>query len=411
MTSPAPSDQRPPVAYLRLMIASVLCMLMFGAVQVMPAVCLEALGHDLHLDLTQRGFFLSLRLAMLTACLLVVGHFAERPAKRIIYFWGLIATALGQLLIAYSPNYSRLIIAVLVSGLGFGVVEAILNPLVAQLNPKRCAWALNLLNGIFSLGLVMGALCTGELLQRGYGWRISFWLWTIPPLVCAFLYLTPRYPAPNVGSDDLSPKPDVRSFLSQPLFWILMVAMVMGGGCEAGLTLWAPNFCAKVLGADARGGAWATILYGSFMAIGRLGSGFIVGRLGALRLMAISAVLCGVVTFGLMFVQALPAAWALFALGGLFVACFWPTLLAVASENIAIGSTSLFSLLAAAGVTGCVIFPWVIGALGDAFGLRLAVIILPISMVLIITMLVAARRYVMSDKATGQEACAPPPVL
>lgn len=407
MTNPASPDGRPPVAYVRLMVASVLCMIMFGAVQVMPAVCLEALGQELHLDLTQRGFFLSLRLAVLTACLLVVGHFAERPSKRIIFFWGLIATALGQLLIAYAPNYERLIIAVVVSGLGFGVVEAIINPLVAQLNPKRCAWALNLLNGIFSLGLVMGALSTGELLERGYGWRISFWLWMIPPAVCAILYLTPRYPAPTADLDELSLKPDVRSFLSQPLFWILVVAMIMGGGCEAGLTLWGPNFCARELGASARGGAWTTILYGVFMAVGRIGSGVIVGRFGTVRLMVVSAVLCGVVTFALMFVKTLPMAWGLFALGGLFVACFWPTILAIASENIAVGSTSLFSLLAAAGVTGCVIFPWAIGALGDAFGLRWAVIILPISMVLLIAMLLAAHRYVTSEKAAEPEVCVP----
>ena len=408
MTRPASADERQPVAYLRLMIASVLCMIMFGAVQVMPAVCLEALGSDLHLDLTQRGFFLSLRLAVLTGCLLVVGHFAERPGKRIIFFWGLIATAIGQVLIAVAPSYSRLIMAILVSGLGFGVVEAILNPLVAQLNPKRCAWALNLLNGIFSLGLVMGALSTGELLQRGYGWRLSFWLWAIPPVVCGLLYLTPRYPAPAAEPGAASPQPDVRSFLSQPLFWLLVVAMIMGGGCESGLTLWAPNFCAKVLGADARGGAWATILYGTCMAVGRLSSGVIVDRLGAIRLMVISAILCGLATGGLMFVNTLAAAWALFALGGLFVACFWPTLLSIASENIAAGSTSLFSLLGAAGVSGCVIFPAVIGALGDAFGLRLAVIILPISMVLIIAMLIAARGYVKAEKETGQEVCIPP---
>ena len=397
-----------PVAYRLLMAASVVCMMMFGAVQVMPAVCLEALGQDLHLDLTQRGFVMSLRLAMLTACLLVVGHFAERPGKRHIMFWGLVATAIGQLMIAYAPGYSNLIWAILVSGIGFGVVEAILNPLVAQLNPTRCAWALNLLNGLFSFGLVLGAITTGELLQRGYGWRISFWLWTIPPLLCAVLYMTPRYPAPTPNSDERTPKPDVRSFLRLPLFWILVVAMIMGGGCEAGLTLWGPNFCNRVLGASARGGAWTTIFYGSCMGLGRLASGLIVVRLGPIRLMLVSAVLCGVVTLGLMFVNTLTAAWVLFALSGLFVACLWPTLLAIASEHISSGSTSLFSLMAAAGVTGCVIFPWAIGALGDAIDLRHAVLVLPVSMVILIGMLVWARLYTRGDKATRQAVFLPP---
>jgi fucose permease len=384
---------RLPVAYTRLMAASVVCMIMFGAVQVMAGVALRSLGDELGIDLSQQGFILSLRLATLTACLLVVGHFAEGPRKRYIFFWGLVATAAGQVLIAYAPAYGPLIFAVLVSGIGFGIVEAILNPLVAQLNPTRTAWALNLLNGIFSLGLVVGAVTTGELIQRGYGWRLAFWLWMIPPLICAVLYLTPRYPAPEVDSDDLSPKPDVRSFLRRPLFWLLVLGMIMAGGCESGLTLWAPSFCERALGASARNGAFATILYGTFMAIGRIGSGFAISRLGTMRLMGMSAVLCGVVTFGLVFVNTLWAAWALFAMGGLFVACFWPTILAIGSENIAPGSTSLFSLLGAAGVTGCFVFPWLIGALGDAFGLRHAVLVLPISMVLLIVVLILARPH------------------
>lgn len=402
-----PSLPSPKVAYLRLMVASVTCMVMFGAVQVQPGVCLEALGEELHLDLSRRGFILSLRLAALLASLLVVGHFAERPAKRLILSWGLLAIAAGQVMIALAPAYRTLIWAILVSGLGFGVVEAILNPLVAQLHPTRCAWALNLLNGMFSLGLVLGALTTGELLERGYGWRLSFWVWMVPAVVCAVLYLTPRYPAPTADPEDLSPVPDVRSFLRRPLFWLLVGAMIMGGGCEAGLTLWGPNFMAKELGASARGGELTTILYGCSMAIGRMGSGCVVLRLGPVRLMIVSAVLCGLVTFGLVFVNSLWAAWALFALGGLFVACFWPTLLAIASENISSGSTSLFSLLAAAGVTGCVIFPWLIGALGDHFGLRQAVLVLPASMLVLIGILAVSARYAQA-RGTGQPPCAAP---
>jgi fucose permease len=116
-------------------------------------------------------------------------------------------------------------------------------------------------------------------------------------------------------------------------------------------------------------------------------------RLTPLRLLVISAVLCGAATLGLAFVPVLWGAWVLFALGGLFVACFWPTLLAVASDNISAGSTSLFSLLAAAGVSGCVIVPWAIGALGDVVGLRGGMLVLPASMGLLLVLLLLSRRF------------------
>lgn len=401
-----------PVAYRRLMVASVLCMTMFGVVQVLLPVCLDSLSTDLALNHEQRGRLLGLRMAALIVSLLVAGHFAQRPVKRHILFFGLLVTAAGQLLTAYAPAYAPLVWAVIVSGLGFGIIEAVLNPLVAQLHPRSSARALNLLNGMFSLGLMVGAFATGELLQARLGWRLPFWLWTLPPLICAVLYLTPRYPAPAADRHDEGPRGQLREFFVSPLFWILIVAMVLGGGCEAGLTGWAANFTSEVLHATPRESALATIFYGGFMALGRFGSGFIVHRRSPLRLMIGSAVLCGLVTLGLMFVPNLLSAWALFALGGLFVACFWPTILAVASDHISAGSTALFSLMAAAGVGGCVIVPWAIGQIGDMCGLRAAVLVLPATMVLLIAMLLWAGRY-LGPRARGQgtgAAGTPPPV-
>lgn len=377
------------VAYLRLMVASVLCMAMFGAVQVIPPVSLDAMGEDLGLNLEQRGSLLGIRMAALVASLLVVGACGERRGRQHVLFWGLLAIAAGQLLGARSCAYAPLLASMVVSGLGFGIVEALVNPLIAQLNPQHSARALNVLNGLYSLGLVLGAFTTGEVLQAGASWRVPFLLWALPPVVCAALYLTPRYPAP-VTDPDLAPLRGwpVRAFVSLPLFWALMVAMFLGGGCEAGLTSWAPNYMSDVLEASARGGAWATIFYGAAMAAGRFASGALVTRMSPVRLMLHSGVWCMLATAGLAFIHTQWAGWVLFALGGLFVACYWPTLLSVASDHIATGATSLFSLLAAAGVSGCVVVPWAIGALGDLVGLRAAMLVLPGTMVLLLAILV-----------------------
>lgn len=395
MSDAAPIETTPvaePVAYTRLMAASVLCMIMFGAVLVVLPVCLDTLGTELRINLEARGLLTSVRMAALIASLLVIGRVGEGFHKRHYLFWGLMAIGLAQAWGAMSGGYASLMAAMVLSGLGKGAVEALVNPLVAQLHPQTSARALNIVNGIFSVGLVFGALSGGQLLQEGYSWRVPFSLWILPPMICGIMFYTRRYPhvVSHPTSDEHPPAPSPRSirrFLTMPLFWVLVMAMVMAGGCEAGLTSWAPNFAQKVLNASALGGAWTTALYGAAMALGRFASGIFVARLTAVRLMIISGVACGVATLALTFVPTIPAAYVLFALGGLFVACFWPTLLSVASDHISTGSTSLFSLLAAAGVGGCVIFPWAIGRLGDLFGLRLAVLVLPVSMVLLLVML------------------------
>jgi predicted MFS family arabinose efflux permease len=91
---------RKPVARQRLMIASLLGMTMLGAVQVLPAVALETMGENLGLDFQQKGLMFSLRILTAIPALLLIGHYAERPYKRHILFWGLMALVLGQILTA-----------------------------------------------------------------------------------------------------------------------------------------------------------------------------------------------------------------------------------------------------------------------------------------------------------------------
>ena len=400
-TAPAVASA-PRVAYTRLMVASILGMIMFGAVQVALPVCLDALGRDLDLNFEQRGTLIALRMAALTACLLLVGYFGERSGKHHVLFWGLGVIAASQVMIARAESYPRLQLAMVAAGLGFGVFEALINPLIAQLHPHNSARALNLINGLFSVGLVAGALSTGELLQAGYSWRLPFWWWAVPPVVCAVLYMTPRYPPLPPRVEGRTQVQEMKGFLSTPLFWVLAGAMVLGGGCEGGLTSWAPNFVAEELDASARAGAWTTILYGSFMALGRFGAGALVTRMRPVTMMILSALLCGVVTLGLAFAPTLWSTYVLFSLGGLFVACFWPTLLSVASDHICRGSTALFALLGGAGVSGCVIVPWAIGALGDLVGLRGAVLVLPAAMAGLMVLLAVISRLTRREPSTEQ---------
>ena len=389
------------VAYRRLIVASGFAMIVFGACVAVPSVCQEAIGREFGLDFEQRGLLTTARMGALLASLLTVGYLGDRRSKRGFLVGGLATMAVGLAASALSLGYPTLLGASALSGAGKGVMEALVNPLVAQLTPRGSARALNVINGLFSVGLVVAAISTGEILQASGGWRLPFWVWVIPALLCGAMFITRGYPAPAPVETHQA---TAARFLRQPLFWLLFAGMVMGGGCEAGLTAWGPNFAEHELGASARSGAWVMVLYGVFMALGRFASGVLLARITPLRLMIGSAVACALSTLALRFVGSLWGAWLLFALGGLFVACFWPTILSVASDELAAGSAHLFSLLAAAGIGGCVVFPWAMGALGDAFGLRNGVLILPASMVIqVVVMGLAA--YAVAQREGGGLPC------
>lgn len=367
-----------PVALRRLEIAGWLAMFVYAAATQAPAMCLVQIGEEFDLDLAGRGLITSLRTVALLVALLAAGHFAGRFGKALFLVLGLALVSAGIGGTTVAIGYIMLVVAQMVLGAGNGMMEALVNPLIAELRPKDAARALNVTHALYPVGLVACALLAGEMLERGYPWRATVGIWLPVGVLSCVLFATRRYPEPRHSSN--SDGPGGMGFLRRKAFWALMVAMVLAGGSEVGLTTWAPSFLEQELGASARGGALTIIFFGAAMALGRFASGWVLRRVGSITLTAVSAVLCALsmLAFGQAREPLVAVGFAGFA--GLTVACFWPTLLAIATEVLDDASTAMLALLAAAGIAGCALFPWVLGVLGDAFSLRAGLVLLPVAM-------------------------------
>ena len=86
------------------------------------------------------------------------------------------------------------------------------------------------------------------------------------------------------------------------------------------------------------------------------------------------------------FARALLPAWLLFLLlilSGIGVAPFWPTAQVYGVTKMPeLDSTMLYIYFSAMGIPGCGIFTWLMGYLGDHFGLKGAILVVPACLVL-----------------------------
>lgn len=387
----SPTEQ-PGVATRRLEVAGWLAMFVYAASTQAPAMCLPQIGSEFGLNFAGQGAIASLRTSALLVALLVAGAFAGRFGKAPFLVAGLALVAVGIGGTTVALGYAMLLAAQIILGAGNGMMEALVNPLVAELRPRDAARALNVTHALFPVGLVCCALLSGELLDRDVPWRATVIVWLPIAVLSCLMFATRCYPQPHVA-----PGRSTTAFLRRKAFWGLTVAMVLAGGTEVGLTTWAPSFLERELGASARSGAMAIILFGVAMAVGRFGSGAILRRMTPITLTVVSAVLGAAALFGFGQARDPRVAWAFAGVGGLAVACFWPTLLAIATEVLDDTSTAMLALLAAAGIFGCALFPWLLGLLGDAFSLRAGLVLLPVAMlalagVLMVLLVVEARR-------------------
>jgi MFS family permease len=368
-------EKRNGTAVLRLTAASWLSLLLFACTSALVAVSLKRIGGDLGLGFGERGMLAPARSLALAACTLASGYLADRVGKRLFLVAGLCVGALALAWIGLSSGFAGLVVGMALLGVGFGPVESLTSPLMADLHPRRVGTYMNVLHGFYPLGVAATSFLAGLALDRGVPWRRPFLLAAVPIVLLAALFAGGGYPA-SAAQEGRRPVA-LRHILGSGVFWLLLSAMVLTAGCEGSLVFWTPNFIQADYGTAALTGGTALAAFSLTMAGGRFGFG------AALRFAPLSVLLPALafagtgLTLGLVLVDDLHVSMILLGAAGLCLACFWPSILTVATERVAAGSATLLALLATGGIFGFGALPQAIGLVAEKWSLRGALALVP----------------------------------
>ena len=360
------------------------CMV-FASSSVVTPLCLPEISKTLSTSFSEGGGMEAARTFLIFAVLLLTGALAHRWGKKPLMVSGEYLIAIGSFMASYAQDYPTLIFSLMVIGMGGGVMEAIINPLVVDLHPKDSGKYLNITNAFYPIGIMVSALLFGELLTMGYSWRSIFRFAGVAAFVMGLIFNISEFPNVRLHKD--SSWNLMRDVLSLGGFWIYAVAIFLGAGVESALTFWSRSYVEIYLEDLPRAGAIAVVVFSGGMAIGRLLSAKLSNMIGPKILMAGSAVLGLVVTSFVPFVTSLPAFYTLLLLAGIATACFWPTILAVAKDSMKADSTILMVLLAVVGVAGFGLIPWMMGIVGEYIDLKAGFLLIPACFIGLILML------------------------
>ena len=115
-------------------------------------------GGTAGLSQEQLGRLGALSFAGLVAGVLATGPLADRWGTKVFAQLGNALIALSLAAAAFAPNYGFLGGALFVLGLGAGMLDMVLSPIVSTLNPTRRAVALNWLHSFYCVGAVVTIL-------------------------------------------------------------------------------------------------------------------------------------------------------------------------------------------------------------------------------------------------------------
>lgn len=355
-----------------LSIAAYAGMFGFGIVMAILGAILPLIAGRMHINLAHAGdLFLVMNAAML-ATTLVTGPLLDRFGHKWPLISGSCLVALALWLIAQADAFAGVRAAVIVLGLGGGVLNQTTNTLISDIYPewRQKTAALNLLGVFFGIGALFIPFTIGSLLQR-FGLGNILYLTSGLVLIPAVLGLLLAFPESQHRSG--TPLHQAVGLLKQPLIWALAFLLFFESGNEFIIGGYLTTYLTSYSGINVSVASYLLAVYWGAIMIGRI----VIGRMRIHPVRLVQASAIGVAG-SMLLVLFTPPGWGMVAgvvLLGLGIATIFPTVLAEAGSWFPAYTGTVFSILIGVALTGGITLPWATGNLSQYAGIHTGLIL------------------------------------
>ncbi len=279
---------------------------------------------------------------------------------------GIALMFLGALSFLVSNQFFLLLASTCLAGVGVTFIQVGANTLVEDISPAgEYVKNLNVAQAIFGLGSFSSPIIVGFLLARGYDWRLAYLLFVL--LCIPLFFATLKAGAPRHVANRRLNLGALWEKLSDPELMSFALGLFLYVGTEVGIATWLVIFLKSERGVGMETGLLALSLFWAMLAMGRYVGGQLTSRFSPRAIL--SAFSAGAIALlaVILSVKAAPAAF-LFPFMGLSLSVMFPTMFSVAIENTRSNKGIASGILTSAIVGGAII-PYIMGLVGDRYGL------------------------------------------
>lgn len=292
-----------------------------------------------------------------------IGYRKSAVIAHALAFSGLVMQ--GTLPNVLPAPYVGLVLATIVNGVGGGLIEVIISPIVDSCPGDAKASAMSLLHSFYCWGQV-GVVLITTLLLRLIGedlWFIIPILWSLLPLYNLFRFL--KVPLmPTVSEEEKTP---LKTLFTSKIFLVALLLMLCAGASELAMSQWSSLFAERALGVTkVIGDLLGPCLFAVFMGIGRTIYGVWGEKIHLTGAMVFCAALCILCYLGTALFENPWLSLLSCALCGFSVSLMWPGTFSLTSAAYPKGGTAMFGILAVLGDVGCSVGPALMGAVSGA---------------------------------------------
>jgi len=239
-----------------------------------------------------------------------------------------------------------LLASLLLTGLGWGAVEAASNPMIAALYPEEKTHRLNILHAWWPAGIVVGGLSGVAISALDLAWQYNVAMLIIPALIMAWLVMTANFPVTERVAEGVSYGGMFQELIKRPLFWVFWGCMFFTAAAELAPGQWVNISLSNIVGMQ---GILLLVYVSALMFVMRHFAGPMVERFSSIGLMFLSCLAAGAGLYTLSLADSPLTAFAAATLWGVGVCYMWPTMLGIAAERFPRGGALALGLMGFAG--------------------------------------------------------------
>ena len=262
------------------------------------------------------------------------------------YFFGSVMVLAASLMTPSTAAYWVIYMGLLLTGLGWGAVEAATNPLVAAAYPEEKTHRLNILHAWWPAGIVIGGLLGIFIAGVQIPWQANLLVLMIPALVLVVMVRRAEFPVTERVAMGLSYQQMFQQLYQSPGFWIWFICMMGTVTAELAPGQWVNVTLTNVVGMS---GLWVLIYTNVLIFIGRHFAGSLVKRLSTPGLLTLGCVFAAPGLYFLGIASSPLAAFAAATLWALGICYFYPTMIGAVAERYPAGGALMIGLMGFAG--------------------------------------------------------------
>ena len=323
------------------------------------------------------------------------GILTERFKEKKVIIAAFMLATMGALLFSFFPTFGVYLVSLFLIGVGMAILQVAINPLLrvsggeenfaftsvlaqlffggaSYLSPLLYSYLVTNLTSGNTSNLLLSTL--DKLVPANLKWVSIYWIFAIISIAMVVVIMFSRFPKVELNDDEkVGSFVTIKELLKNKYVVLFFFGIFAYVGTEQGVASWISKFLedyhgmnAAVEGASATSWFWGLLTIGCLLGLGLLK---LIDSKIVLRIFSVAARIC--LATALTTGNGMIAYYGFIGVG-FFASVMWSIVFSLALNSLK-DNHGAFSGILCSGILGGAVIPLIVGILGDAFGLRIGI--------------------------------------